>query len=370
MIAFIIFQTDPLHTLYSAGTYFAYANDSWKFIANTLDPVNPPYPYHLVATSLHFLLPYSIISRLFPPNFALYLSILLIQYLAALFTVFLMYNFLLDCFKLNRNESLVLIVAFEFLFMSPFLILASSEILFVFYQILAWTFFYHRRHFMAAITSSMTFALRFNGAFFIIGLFLLYFGKWWKEKNLGVIHLLKIGISTVSMFFIGFSSFIQSWIVYNDFWVPLTYQNAVYRKFLGTKANEIFGVPFFWWLDYAYWMLSSSSIFELANFILGVLTFGLGIFSSYKLIRWSQIEKLDYQYELTIIFLCGFVGINFLTSVSNYARFQSIMFPLFPVFPLLFQDHNFSSNNLKLISIGSVMTGLLFNIIWWLTYII
>ncbi|MFX0087391.1 MAG: hypothetical protein ACFFAU_17205 [Candidatus Hodarchaeota archaeon] len=370
MIAFIIFQTDPLNTLYSAGTYFAYANDSWKFIANTLDPVNPPYPYHLVATSLHFLLPYSIISLLLPPNIALYLSILLIQYLAALFTVFLLYNFLFDCFELKRNECLALIIAFEFLFMSPFLILASSEILFLFYQILAWTFFYHRRYLLAAIAASMTFALRFNGAFFVIGLLLVYIGKWWKEKDLDWTQIFKIGISIVSMFLIGFSSFIQSWVVYNDFWVPLTYQNVVYRRFLGIKANDIFGIPFFWWLDYVYWILSSSSIFELAYFILGVLTFGLGLFSVYKLIKWSQIEKLEYQYHLTIIFLCSFLGINFLTSVSNYARFQSTTFPLFPVFPLLFQDHNFSSLNLKLISIGSIMVGLLFNTIWWLTYII
>jgi hypothetical protein len=253
VIAFIIFQTDPLNTLWSAGTFFAYANDSWKFLANTLNPVNPPYPYHLVATSLHFLLPYSIASLVFPPNLALQLSVLLIQYLAALFAVFLLYNFLFEFFKLNTNECLVLIVAFEFLFMSPFLILASSEILFLFYQMLAWTFFYHRRYFIAAIAASMTFALRFNGAFFIIGLILLYFVKWWKEKDLDMTQIIKIGITIVIMFFIGFSSFIQSWIVYNDFWLPLTYQNVVYRRFLDTKADEIFSIPFFWWLDYTYW---------------------------------------------------------------------------------------------------------------------
>ena len=110
-------------------------------------------------------------------------------------------------------------------------------------------------------------------------------------------QIMKIEITAVIMFLIGFSSFIQSWIMYNDFWLPLAYQNVVYRRFLDTKANEIFSIPFLWWLDYAYWIFHSSSIFELAHFILGVLTFGLGLFSVYKLIKWSQIEKLEYSYD-------------------------------------------------------------------------
>jgi hypothetical protein len=254
--------------------------------------------------------------------------------------------------------------------MSPFLLLASSEILFLFYQMLAWTFFTRQKYFFAAITSSMTFALRFTGAFFIIGLFLALAMKWWNKKDLSLNFAIKIVITSIIMFLIGFISFIQSWIVFNDFWLPLSLQNYVYQRVLNIKANEIFRIPFLWWLDYAYLIVHSSSIFELANFILGVLTFGLGLISIYKLIRWTQKERLEYQFKLTIIFLCGFLGINFLTSLSNYARFQCLIFPFFPVFPLLLQDHAFSSFSLKLISIGSIILGLLFNAIWWFTFII
>lgn len=366
VIAFLVFQNDPLTELWYSGTYSIYGNDSWKFIENTLDPVNPPYLYHLVATSLHYLIPYTIGSIVFPADFALKLSILLIQYLTSLLTVFLLYQFLSTCFDLKMNVCLVLIVIYDFLFMSPFLILASSEILFLFYQMLAWTFFNRERYFFAAIAASMTFALRFNGAFFIIGLFIALFLKWWKNKEISILLIIKVGLTSISMVVIGFISFFQSLLVYNDFWLPLTLQNEMYIKFLGTKGNEIVSIPFLWWIDYAIWILHSNSIKEAGFFVLGVLTLILGIFSVFKLFKWSHQEKLEFQYVLTVLFSCGFIGINFVKSVNNYARFQSTIFPIFPAFPLILKEYSFSSLSLKLISIGSIIVGISFNVGWWL----
>lgn len=370
VLAFLIFQTDPLTELWYSGTYSIYGNDSWKFIENTLDPVNPPYLYHLVATSLHYLIPYTIGSFVFPSDFALKVSILLIQYLASLLTVFLLYQFLSTCFDLRWNACLVLIVIYDFLFMSPFLILASSEILFLFYQILAWTFFNRKRYFFAAIAASMTFALRFNGAFFIIGLFIAFFLKWWKNKEISLLLIVKVGFTSISMVVIGFISFFQSLLVYNDFWLPLTLQNDKYISFLGTKGNEIVSIPFLWWIDYTIWILHSNSVKETGYFALGVLTFILGIFSVFKLFKWSHQEKLEFQYALAVFFSCGFIGINFLKSVNNYARFQSTIFPIFPAFPLILKERSFSSLSLKLISIGSIIVGISFNVGWWLLYTI
>ncbi|MHA2304437.1 MAG: hypothetical protein ACXACU_03515, partial [Candidatus Hodarchaeales archaeon] len=168
ILAFLTFKVNPLEILWFTGSKLGmeFTNDSWRYIGNTLNPINPPYPFHLMATSFHFFIPFSIFSLIFPSNFALIIAVLLVQYVASLLIVFLLYDFLQRSFNLVWYECFSLAIIYESIFISPFLLLATTEILFVLYQIVAWTCFTRQRYFFAAIAASMTFALRFNGVFF------------------------------------------------------------------------------------------------------------------------------------------------------------------------------------------------------------
>ena len=122
------------------------------------------------------------------------------------------------------------IAFYDFIFISPFLLLATSEILYLFYQILAWTYLMRRQYFFAAIATAMTFALRFNGAFFVVGVVLVFFLKWWKTKERSLRFLINVGLTGILMFVVGFSSFILSLLFSGDFWLPLTTQVVKYRN--------------------------------------------------------------------------------------------------------------------------------------------
>lgn len=369
ILALLIFNFD-LYSLWTAGIHCKHCNDSWRFIANTLNLEQPPYPYHLLGTSIHYFIPYMIISVFIPLLPAITLSILIVQFLASLLTLYLLYQFFLETFHLPTQHALVLIALYDFVFISPFLLLAVSEILFLFYQLLAWTLFVRRRYFFSAIATAMTFALRFNGAFFVLGIVLVLFLKVWKSKVISAKLFVKVVITNILMFIIGFSSFIVSWFALGDFWLPLTSQSLKYQNSQGYASDGVFSMPFLWWITYFQWVVQSNSLIEIIYFILAVSTLVLGLISLYGLLKRLKEDDSELLFILTLIFICGFLGINFIVSGSNFARFLTYMFPIFPIFPLWLRNRNLSNFHIFILLFGSVIWGLLFNIGWWLTYLI
>jgi hypothetical protein len=367
VFALLIFNFD-LYSLWSAGIHCKHCNDSWRFIANTLNLEQPPHPYHLLGTSFHYFIPYIIISVYFSPLIAITLSILIVQFLASLLILYLLFQFFLDAFHLPIRHALVLVALYDFILISPFLLLAVSEILFLFYQLLAWTLFIRHRYFFSAIATAMTFAIRFNGAFFVVGMLLVFFIKVWKSKAISVKLFVKVVITNILMFIIGFSSFIISGLAFGDFWLPLTSQSLKYQTSQGYASNGLFSLPFFWWLSYFQWVVLSNSLFELLSFILGVFALLLGFFSLYGLFKWRSEDDSRHKSMLTLIFVCGFLGINFIVSGSNLARFLSFTFPVFPIFPLWLRKRSLHDLSIFILLFGSAIWCLFFNIGWWLTY--
>jgi len=366
-MAHLIFQSN-LNSLWFAGVDCKYCNDSWRYFANTLNPLNTPFPYLPIATSLHYLVFFLILSQFLPPFSALVISVMIVQFLASLFASYLLYYFLVDSFHLNSRQGLILVAFYEFIFISPFLLLADSEILFLFYQLLAWNCLVRRRYFIAAITTAMTFAIRFYGTFFVIGIVLILFLEWRKSKVISTSLVIKGCIAVFLMIIIGFSSFFLSWFTHGDFWLPLVSQEEVYRRVQDYAANGVFSIPFLWWPSYFLWVFQSNSLFEFIYLFGGVIVFILGIFSIYALLKWSQEENSEHSYRLTLLFVCGFLGVNLIVSGSNFARYLSFIFPILSIFPLWLRKHGSSSFFLSILLFGSCFWGIFFNIIWWMTY--
>ncbi|MFX0204646.1 MAG: hypothetical protein ACFFDT_01580 [Candidatus Hodarchaeota archaeon] len=328
----------------------------------------PPYPFHPIATSLHHAVFYSVISIIFPSDTAITLSVLIVQFLASLFVLYLFYHLLIENFHLDIRRSLTLVYIYDLIFISPFLILAISEILFLFYQLLAWTLFFRRRYFFAALATAMTFAVRFTGAFFVVGMLLAFLLEWWGVKDTSLRLLIHIILASFLMFVIGFSSFLLSLFAFNDFWLPITSQSEIYQESQGYATSGMFSFPFLWWLTYFQWVFLSNSPFEFVYLILAVITLGLGFLSLYALLKRSYENNSKNYRSMTLIFLFGFLGVNFIVSGSNFPRFLCYVFPMFPIFPLWLQSHNISSFNSFILIIGAGTWGILFNILWWMTY--
>lgn len=368
ILAILIFQTDLLHSLWSFIPHCYHCNDSWRFIGNSLNPTQPPYPFHPIATSLHHLVFYLVFSIIFPSDTAITLSVLLIQFLVSLFALYLFYHLLTDNFHLDMRHSITLVAIYDLIFISPFLILAISEILFLFYQLLAWTLFFRRRYFFAALATAMTFAVRFTGAFFVIGMLLAFLLEWWEVKDKSLRLLIQVVLASILMLIIGFSSFLLSWFAFNDFWLPLTSQSEIYHELQGYATSGMFSVPFLWWLRYFQWVYLSNSLFEFIYLIFALITLGLGFLSLYALFKWRNENNSKYQHFIMLIFLCGFLGVNFIVSGSNFPRFLCYVFPMFPIFPLWLRNHNLSSLKVLILIIGAGIWGIFFNILWWMTY--
>jgi hypothetical protein len=264
----------------------------------------------------------------------------------------------------------------DLIIISPFLLFAASEILFLFYQLLTWTLFVQRRFFSAALAAAMTFALRFNGAFFVLGFFILIITEWLKTKDISLRTILLGTLGTFLMFLIGFSSFIISWLYTVDFWLPLTTQQGAYRQYQGEKAIEIFSIPFIWWFGYIEWVLASNSLFEKILLISSLTTLILGLISLYMLFNRSLSRNKTVETDINcnqtkqmlIIYLCGFLGLNTLASVNNFTRFFSYTFPLFPVFPLMFKKHNIGDLIQITLVLASIIIGLIINLIMWIEF--
>ena len=367
ILALFIFQSD-LYSLWFAGVDCRYCNDSWRFIENSLNPTHPPYPYHPIATSLHYLVLYNIFSVILPSSVALVLSVFIIQFSASLITLYLLYNLFFEIFHLDRRQGLVLVFIYDFVLISPYLLLATSEILFLFYQMLAWTCLVRRHYFFAAISAAITFALRFNGAFFVVGLVLVLFLRWYEVKDISPRLLINVGLTGIMMFIIGFSGFLLSWLFNNDFWLPLTTQSVKYQATQGYVTNGAFSLPFFWWVTYFQYVILSNIPIESIYLIMAVITLGLGFFSLYLLLNWRKRQKSEHSTSLLLFFICGLLGVNIIVAGSNFARFLSYTFPIFPVIPLFSREYHLSFFLLLILTIGAGIWGIFFNIIWWTAY--
>jgi hypothetical protein len=214
----------------------------------------------------------------------------------------------------------------------------------------------------------MTFALRFNGVFFVVGVVLVFFLKWWKTKDKSLKFLIKVGLTGIPMFIVGFSSFILSLLFSGDFWLPLTTQVVKYQTRQEYAAEGALSLPFLWWPTYLQYVILSNSLIESIYFMMAIIALVLGFFSLYALLKWSRQDNTEHPYSLSILFVCGFLGVNTVVSGSNFARFLSYTFPVFPVIPLLLRSYDLSSRNLLILLIGSGIWGLLYNIIWWMSY--
>jgi len=242
---------------------------------------------------------------------------------------------------------------------------------------LAWTLLIQRRFFSAALVASITFALRFNGAFFVLGFFIIIISEWWKNKLMDSRTIIYGSIGAILMFFIGFISFIVSWFSTGDFWLPLTSQSEVYRIYQGDQANVILSIPFFWWFGYIKWALASNSLMEILLLVSCIATLILGIISLVRLYHVSSRNVFNpenginpvYAKQMMIIYLCAFLGLNTIASVNNFARLICFTFPIFPIFPFFLEKRKISSLKQIIIITMSFILGLAINIFLWLSYL-
>lgn len=366
VMAFTFFNTNLLSSLWAAQS-----SDSAKFIANTLNLTPPPYPYHPIATSLHYFFFFVIFSVIFPENLAITFAVLLIQFTASLLALGLLYQQFIDTFHLTSRNSLILTAFYDFIFISPFLLLATAEVLFLFYQVLTWMLIVRKYYTFAAITTAMTFALRFNGAFFVIGVLLIAGNSWWKNRSFSL-GLIARGIATgIVMFLVGFSSFIWSLYFNGDFWLPLTFQYEVFQMWGGYIGNKVASLPFLWWPIYIQWVLDSNSPLELIFLVNSFIILLLGLISLTMLIvniKKSNDPGDESWLNLTLLYFCGFLGNNIIVAGRNFPRFLSYTFPVFPVFPIMLRNHNLTSICQIVVVLGSGLIGLLMNTGWWMSF--
>lgn len=363
-----MFQTDLLSSLWSTQT----PTDSRNYIANTLNVLNPPYPYHLIATSIHFFIPYSIINLILPASFALTFGILIIQYTASTLAVFLLYNLFKETFNLTKRKSLFLLLMIDFIIISPFLLMATAEILFLFYQLLAWTLFIRKRYFLSLISTAMTFAIRFNGAFFVLGIFIYFIYSWRKERTFSWKNIIFIIFTLSIMSIIGFSSYLLSWWAFGDFWLPLTSQYQVFQIWGGYTRNDVINFPFIWWIDYLKWVFASNSGLEIYLLITVLVSLILGIISIIMLIlksnQRSENKISQQQNALLLIFSISFIGLNIIESGRNLARFLSFTFPFYPILPIWINNRRLKESHQVIIVLVSAFIGLVMNVGWWMTF--
>jgi len=361
IISNIIFQNDIPSSLWST-----YTNDSWKFLANTLNLSNPPYPYHLLGTSLHIALPYFFLAFFFPLRISLFFAVILIQYFFSFLILLLLHHFFQEVFCLDQLKAFNLTIFFDFIILGPFLILGTSEILFLFYQLLTWFLFVRKNFFLASLSTAMVFALRFNGAFFVLSMMTIFFFIWFENKRFSLKFLIKILFTSIVMFLIGFSTFIWCAIRFNDFWLPLNTEKVVYKQYEGYAAERIITPPFTWLVDYFRWILLENNLLEYVMFLLVIFFLILEFLSLFYLrsIKISNVNSEWYLYIL-IIFISGFLGLSIINSGRNFTRFILFIFPILPCLPILYNKLEFSSRTILAFQIVGLFICLITNLIWW-----
>ena len=357
----LFFQNDLQNTLWST-----YANDTWKFIRNTLEITSPLYPYHLLGTSLHFVVPYYLFSIFLSPPTAMFITIVSVQFLASLLALLLLSTIFQEIFNLDKFTTINLILFFDFIIFGPYLILGTSEILFLLYQLLAWFFYTRNRYIISALFTAMTFALRFNGAFFVLGMASLFFYKWYKKKNYSLKLFFKTILTLIAMFFIGFLTFILCFIRYNDFFMPLTSETLFYQQYEGYASVRIFTIPFVWLSDYVNWVFLQHSPVEFLLLILTLFFIILELFSLYCLIQnQSSSINLDWNKQFLIIFLFSFLGLSVINSGRNFTRFCLFLFPILPCVAIWCKRTKFSTRTTIIFQVFGFLVCLIVNLIWW-----
>ncbi|MHA1167225.1 MAG: hypothetical protein ACTSRU_05345 [Candidatus Hodarchaeales archaeon] len=312
-------------------------------------------------------MPFAFFSVFLPEELSLVMAITVIQYFFSLLTVFLFYRLFYRNFELSSSKALFLAFLYELVFLGPFLLLATAEILFIFYQSLSWMLFTKKRYFLSALAAAMTFALRFNGAFFIIGMFIIYYRRWSEQRELPVAKAFQASIALILMFMIGFSSFIWNFLLQGDFWLPLTSELSAYQRWEGYASIGVISLPFLWWINYLNWTFLSNSFLEVALLSLAVFIFVMSTISLVRLYKKSVDEKEHRVYgELFFLFSSGFIGANMVVSGRNFARFMTGVFPVIPCLPLWMKDRDFSKTRLTLLLMTGFLVFLVINLFFWL----
>ncbi|MHA2335487.1 MAG: hypothetical protein ACXAEU_25885, partial [Candidatus Hodarchaeales archaeon] len=244
--------------------------------------------------------------------------------------------------------------------------LATSEILFLFYQSITWFLFTKKKFLLSSLATAMTFALRFNGAFFVLGMFSVYFLNWFKEKRLSTVILIRICLGSIFMFLIGFSSFIWSYYFLDDFWLPLISEESAYIRWEGYTSGRVLSFPFIWWIDYLKWVILNESLLEFILFSMGLFLLMLGFISLYLLYsgRFSNINQ-DYRHSLFLLYAWGVLGVNIIVSGRNFSRFLISVFPVLPCLSIWPRNRSFSILLSLIIFISGLIVLIAVNLAWW-----
>ncbi|MHA1992106.1 MAG: hypothetical protein ACW981_14220 [Candidatus Hodarchaeales archaeon] len=363
--ALIFFQNDLLSSIWAS-----FRNDSWKFLENTIQIENPPYPYHLVTSSFHFSFLYNILSLIFIPSFSLSIAVLAIQYLGSLLTVIILFLIVKEIFSLKEKEILLYIWLIDSVIFSLFFLLATAEILFILYQTLSFYLLIRKRYFFASISAGLSFALRFNGIFFVMGFFLILFMSIIKEEKKNLQKSLEIFIYSLILIIISLIPFIYSQLVVNDFFLPLTGEFTAYSTWESYVIdNQIIVLPFTFWPTYIEWVFNKNELSEFLLLIAALVTFLLGFFSFVIYNKFKNDIKGVNNFifnHIVILAIINFVGVNIVVSGRNFARFMSFTFPIFPIIIYLISRLNLSNKNIFLTGLFSFLLGLTLNMIWWI----
>ena len=364
----LYFHGDLISTVWAS-----FKNDSWKFIRNTIEIENPPYPYHLITTSFHFFPLYIIFSTIFQPNLSLTLSVILIQYTFSLLTVILVFQIYKDSFDVNNGHLILFIWIIDTTVFSLFFISATAEILFIFYQTLTWFLFMRKKYFFSSITLGMTLALRFNGFFFVFGFLVIIFSLLIKNRKEIISNKFKMLLFSFYLFFSFITSiipFIYSLLVANDFFLPFNSEFNAYSTWeTYIVNNQIIMVPFTFWINYISWVITTNGFIEYLLFTAALITFFLGLCSIIVLYRFRKqviIEKVTKIDFLLILALINFLGVNTIVSGRNFSRFLSFTFPIYPI--VLYLILKLQLNNKRHFLLGILFFGfaIILNFVWWL----
>ncbi|MFW9778313.1 MAG: hypothetical protein ACFFE8_05615 [Candidatus Heimdallarchaeota archaeon] len=365
LLALVFFNTDLISSFWAPGSH----NDSKLYISNTLN-YPPLYPHVLLGTSLHYVPGLVVLSIFLPLKDALTISILSIQFSASLFSLCLLYSMYVKKMNLGFNQATLLVLTTDLVLFSPYLLIPAPEILFLFYQSLAWHFLDRKKYFFAGITSAMTFALRYNGAFFVVGTLILI--VYYTKKDLLSPRGIFWGIIVLSaMFAIGFVSYIAAWVYSGDFWLPLIREISVYQGWEPYASNGVITFPFAWFPDYLMWLLTSGPWFELLLFGTVLVSLGLGItslISFYQRFKASSISETKNLLPLAVLFFCGFLGVSIVASGRNLARFLTFSFPTYPILAFTIEKYELNGSVRVISLILAGLLGLILNIGWWMTY--
>jgi hypothetical protein len=343
-------------------------SDSWKYIENMLSPLRPPYPYHLIGTSLHFLIPYTFLSNIFPASDSLTLSIIGVQFLASTGAVIIFYSLLLVFYKIKSGQALVITFLLDSCIFSLFVLQATSEILFLFYQALAWLSISKKHYYFGIFTAAMSFSLRFNGII-VLGT-MLAFAMLHIQKNVehSRMKIFEVVLVILIAIIISLFPYIWSFIGTGEFFTPLTSEIVAYQSLEYYARSWWINVPFIWWIDYVQQVFKLSDISEFKNLLLSVLAFILTLLSIIVLyIDQNKNIVLQKQFAKPLFFITtiNFIALNTIVSGRQLARFISFTIPIFPILAFITPKIGQITRKQILIYFLFVILTIISNLFYW-----